>query len=136
LLIFDGGVDSVFSAVSAVPICLKKKYLLCILIHIIIYISDIIISIIYISLITPGGEIRHQERMGRDPVLLFSIIGKENGRTENTLSPFHPRQRVISPSGCGSVATWGSHVAWYEIDLRSTLLHLGIIQASLILPSA
>ena len=40
-----------------------------------IYISDIIISIIYTTLITLGSEIRHQERMGRDLVLLFSNIG-------------------------------------------------------------
>ena len=38
---------------------LKQKYLLCILIHIIIYISDIIISIIYTTLITHGSEIRY-----------------------------------------------------------------------------
>ena len=89
-------VDSDFSSVSvvsSVPKCLKKKYLLCILIHITIYISDIIISIIYTTLITLGSEIRNQEWMGRDLVLLFSNIGKENGRTENTLSPFHPSPR-------------------------------------------
>ena len=43
-------------------------------IYIIICINDIV-GKCNTSLITLGSEIRHQERMGRDTVLLFSIIG-------------------------------------------------------------
>ena len=50
-----------------------------------IYISDIIISIIYTTLITHGSEIRR----GRKSVRSFFFIGKTNERTTN----FHPSPR-------------------------------------------
>ena len=50
-----------------------------------IYISDIIISIIYTTLITHGSEIRR----GRKIVCLFVYIGKTNKQTTN----FHPSPR-------------------------------------------
>jgi hypothetical protein len=72
-------VDSDFSSVSvvsSVPKCLKKKvYTRYVIVeNNNIYISDIIISIIYTTLITHGSEIRR----GRKSVHSFIFIGKMN----------------------------------------------------------